>query len=109
MAYAVIGGLLCSTALSLVFVPAMFVLMDNVSRFSSWLGSRLVSKSEPDALTDASRGPPGPPMERRAVRCSRGSAGGGPLSVARTWTAFSLQLAGTSGAEVRASPGLVGL
>jgi hydrophobe/amphiphile efflux-1 (HAE1) family protein len=49
MAYAVIGGLLCSTALSLVFVPAMFVLMDNVSRVSSSLGSRFVSKSEPEA------------------------------------------------------------
>jgi multidrug efflux pump subunit AcrB len=62
MAYSVIGGLLCSTALSLVFVPAMFVLMDNVSRFSSWLGNRLVSKSEPDALKDASPGPPAPQM-----------------------------------------------
>ncbi len=62
MALAVIGGLLCSTALSLVFVPAMFVLMDNVSRFSSWLGSRLVGKSEPDALKDAPRGPPAPQM-----------------------------------------------
>jgi hypothetical protein len=63
MAYAVIGGLVCSTALSLVFVPAMFVLMDNVSRFSLWLGSLLVGKSEqPDALKDASRGPPAPQM-----------------------------------------------
>ncbi len=38
MAVAVIGGLLCSTVLSLVFVPAVFVLMDNVSRFTSRLG-----------------------------------------------------------------------
>jgi multidrug efflux pump subunit AcrB len=46
MAVAVIGGLLFSTALSLVFVPAVFVIMDNVSRFLSRLGRRLVSKSE---------------------------------------------------------------
>jgi hydrophobe/amphiphile efflux-1 (HAE1) family protein len=61
MAYAVIGGLLCSTALSLVFVPAMFVLMDNVSRFSSSLGSRFVSKSEPESLK-MHQGPRSPQM-----------------------------------------------
>jgi multidrug efflux pump subunit AcrB len=46
MAYAVIGGLLCSTALSLVFVPAVFVMLDNVSRFSGRLGRRFVSKAD---------------------------------------------------------------
>ena len=30
--------------------------------FSLWLGSRLVGKSEPDALKDASQGPPAPQM-----------------------------------------------
>jgi multidrug efflux pump subunit AcrB len=53
MALAVIGGLLCSTVLSLVFVPAVFVLMDNVSRFFSWLGSRFIGKSEPEVKPDA--------------------------------------------------------
>jgi multidrug efflux pump subunit AcrB len=53
MAVAVIGGLMCSTVLSLVFVPAVFVLMDNVSRFSSWLGGRFVGKSVPQAKPDA--------------------------------------------------------
>jgi multidrug efflux pump subunit AcrB len=53
MAVAVIGGLLCSTVLSLVFVPAVFVLMDNVSRLSSRLGSRFVGKAEPEAKPDA--------------------------------------------------------
>jgi multidrug efflux pump subunit AcrB len=53
MAISVIGGLLFSTALSLIFVPAMFVLMDNVSRFSLRLGSRFVSKSEPVVPGDA--------------------------------------------------------
>ena len=33
MALAVIGGLLFSTMLSLVFVPAMFLLMDDVGKF----------------------------------------------------------------------------
>jgi hydrophobe/amphiphile efflux-1 (HAE1) family protein len=49
MAIAVIGGLLCSTVLSLVFVPAVFVLMDNVSRFTSRLSGLVVSKTEPEA------------------------------------------------------------
>ncbi len=53
MAVSVIGGLLCSTVLSLVFVPAVFVLMDNVSRLSSRLGSRFIGKSEPEAKPDA--------------------------------------------------------
>jgi multidrug efflux pump subunit AcrB len=54
MAYAVIGGLLCSTVLSLVFVPAVFVVMDNVSRFLSRLGGRFLSKSEPEVPKDGS-------------------------------------------------------
>jgi multidrug efflux pump subunit AcrB len=53
MAVAVIGGLLCSTVLSLVFVPAVFVLMDNVSRLSSRLGSRFIGKAEPEAKPGA--------------------------------------------------------
>jgi hydrophobe/amphiphile efflux-1 (HAE1) family protein len=53
MAVAVIGGLLCSTVLSLVFVPAVFVLMDNLSRLSSRLGSRFIGKAEPEAKPDA--------------------------------------------------------
>jgi len=53
MAYAVIGGLLFSTVLSLVFVPAVFVLMDNLSRFLAGLGRRFISKSEPEVKSDA--------------------------------------------------------
>jgi multidrug efflux pump subunit AcrB len=49
MAYAVIGGLVLSTALSLVFVPAMFVMMDSASRSWSRLAGRFVSKAEPAA------------------------------------------------------------
>ena len=45
MAIAVIGGLLFSTVLSLVFVPAVFVVMDNLSQWSARLGGRFVGKS----------------------------------------------------------------
>jgi hypothetical protein len=53
MAYAVIGGLLCATVLSLVFVPAVFVMMDNVSRFLGRLGGRFVSKGELEVKSDS--------------------------------------------------------
>ncbi len=43
MALAVIGGLLFSTVLSLVFVPAMFMLMDDIGAVCWRLGSRLVA------------------------------------------------------------------
>ena len=46
MAIAVIGGLLFSTVLSLVFVPAVFTLIDDVSRFTWRLGRRLISSKE---------------------------------------------------------------
>jgi multidrug efflux pump subunit AcrB len=45
MALAVIGGLLFSTVLSLVFVPAMFMLMDDVGRFSWHFGKKLLASS----------------------------------------------------------------
>ncbi|MBO1908345.1 efflux RND transporter permease subunit [Microvirga sp. 3-52] len=49
MAIAVIGGLIVSTLLSLVFVPAFFILMDDLSRLFSRLFSRFVGpKDEPD-------------------------------------------------------------
>jgi multidrug efflux pump subunit AcrB len=43
MAIAVIGGLLVSTVLSLVFVPAVFSLMDDIARFAWRLGKPFVS------------------------------------------------------------------
>jgi multidrug efflux pump subunit AcrB len=43
MALAVIGGLLFSTMLSLVFVPAMFLLMDDVGKFIWRHGKRLLT------------------------------------------------------------------
>jgi multidrug efflux pump subunit AcrB len=47
MAIAVIGGLIISTALSLVFVPAMFTLMDDIARLVWRLGGRFVNAGQP--------------------------------------------------------------
>jgi hypothetical protein len=46
MAIAVIGGIIVSTVLSLVVVPAFFLILDDVSRLLGWLFSRFVGKKE---------------------------------------------------------------
>src|SRR5476651_541949 len=46
MALAVIGGLLFSTILSLLFVPAAFSFMDDVSGFFGKLAQRLIGNSK---------------------------------------------------------------
>jgi multidrug efflux pump subunit AcrB len=46
MAIAVIGGLIMSTLLSLVFVPAFFILMDDLSRLFSRIFSRFVGPTD---------------------------------------------------------------
>jgi multidrug efflux pump subunit AcrB len=46
MAIAVIGGLIISTGLSLVFVPAFFVLMDDLARLLGRLFSRFVGERD---------------------------------------------------------------
>jgi multidrug efflux pump subunit AcrB len=66
MALAVIGGLVFSTVLSLVFVPAMFVLMDDVGAFIWRFGKRLLashgeSEHPSAAHKDADRKEPPPP------------------------------------------------
>ena len=43
---AVIGGILVSTALSLVVVPSFFLIMDDVSRFLGWAFGRFVGAKE---------------------------------------------------------------
>jgi multidrug efflux pump subunit AcrB len=60
MALAVIGGLLFSTVLSLVFVPAMFLLMDDVGNFFWRLGKKIIVSSADmdDAPPSAHSGPP---------------------------------------------------
>jgi multidrug efflux pump subunit AcrB len=54
MAIAVIGGLLSSTLLSLVFVPAVFAVMDDIGRLAWRLFSRFVGPSEDEPAA----GPP---------------------------------------------------
>jgi multidrug efflux pump subunit AcrB len=49
MAVAVIGGLLSSTVLSLVFVPAVFAVMDDIGRLAWRLFSRFVGPTEEEA------------------------------------------------------------
>ena len=50
MAIAVIGGLISSTVLSLVFVPAVFALLDDVARGLWWVFSRFIGPAdEPDS------------------------------------------------------------
>ncbi|GJD35228.1 efflux RND transporter permease subunit [Methylobacterium aerolatum] len=46
MAIAVIGGLIVSTGLSLVFVPAIFVLMDDLSRFIGRVLGRFIGERD---------------------------------------------------------------
>jgi multidrug efflux pump subunit AcrB len=59
MALAVIGGLVFSTALSLVFVPAMFMMMDDVGVFFWRNGKRLLtSNAETENSPGDDRKPP---------------------------------------------------
>jgi hydrophobe/amphiphile efflux-1 (HAE1) family protein len=75
MAIAVIGGLIISTMLSLVFVPAFFMVMDDAARFLWRIFGRYVGPTdEPgEAKPDASASPPradtptAPPPERARV------------------------------------------
>ncbi len=53
MAIAVIGGLIVSTVLSLVFVPSFFTVMDDLSRGVSWIGSKLFHPNESEDEGDA--------------------------------------------------------
>jgi multidrug efflux pump subunit AcrB len=60
MAIAVIGGIIVSTVLSLVVVPSMYLVMDDVSRFFAWILGRFIGKKEtepesPEASVLASR------------------------------------------------------
>jgi multidrug efflux pump subunit AcrB len=52
MAIAVVGGLLVSTLLSLVFVPAVYTIMDDVSRGTSWLWHKILRPNAPDEPDD---------------------------------------------------------
>jgi multidrug efflux pump subunit AcrB len=57
MALAVIGGLLFSTVLSLVFVPAMFMLMDDIGNLFWRFGKRLIVSNAESEHAPASHKP----------------------------------------------------
>jgi hypothetical protein len=65
MALAVIGGLVFSTILSLVFVPAMFMMMDDIGALFWRFGKKLLASSgeneHPPADTGADHKPPPAP------------------------------------------------
>ncbi|MBF3046372.1 efflux RND transporter permease subunit, partial [Pseudomonas aeruginosa] len=67
MALAVIGGLIFSTVLSLVFVPAMVMVMDDIGALIWRFGKRLIVSQADHELTpvdhqeDQSKRPGGPP------------------------------------------------
>jgi Cu/Ag efflux pump CusA len=46
MAIAVIGGLIVSTVLSLVFVPSFFTVMDDLSQGVAWIGRKIFTPNE---------------------------------------------------------------
>jgi HAE1 family hydrophobic/amphiphilic exporter-1 len=46
MAVAVIGGLIASTLLSLLFVPAFFTIMDDLGRLCWWAFGRFVARQD---------------------------------------------------------------
>src|SRR5215469_10358462 len=58
MALAVIGGLLFSTVLSLVFVPAMFMVMDDLGSLIWRFGKRLVVSTDERGHSDHHQQPP---------------------------------------------------
>ncbi len=46
MAIAVIGGLIVSTFLSLIFVPSFYIVMDDLSRFTTWMFGRFIGPKD---------------------------------------------------------------
>ncbi|MCC6517460.1 MAG: efflux RND transporter permease subunit, partial [Tabrizicola sp.] len=46
MAIAVMGGIIVSTVLSLVVVPSMYLVMDDLSRFLAWVLGRFIGKKD---------------------------------------------------------------
>jgi hypothetical protein len=64
MALAVIGGLIFSTVLSLVFVPAMFMVMDDLGSFIWRFGKRLIVSTDEHGHSDHHQQPPIPPAQQ---------------------------------------------
>jgi multidrug efflux pump subunit AcrB len=68
MAIAVIGGLIVSTVLSLVFVPSFFTVMDDLSRLTNWIGSKLFTPNESDEDDEGAAPLRVPPLPSRLAR-----------------------------------------
>ena len=66
MAIAVIGGLLVGTALSLIFVPSLFSIMDDVRKATGWLFRKLLGPNERDEPQETE-----PSVHAHAVRESQ--------------------------------------
>jgi hypothetical protein len=69
MALAVIGGLVFSTMLSLVFVPAMFMMMDDLGALIWRFGKKLVANHGDDESASSHgdhKEPPAPPAILRS-------------------------------------------
>jgi Cu/Ag efflux pump CusA len=64
MALAVIGGLIFSTVLSLVFVPAMFMVMDDLGSFIWRFGKRLIVSTDEHGHSDHHQQQPIPPAQQ---------------------------------------------
>jgi hypothetical protein len=68
MALAVIGGLLFSTVLSLVFVPAMFMVMDDIGSLIWRFGKKLIANTgDAEHAEDHHKTPPAPPARSSPV------------------------------------------
>ena len=52
MATAVIGGLILSTFLSLIFVPSFYVVMDDIARLFSWAFGRFIGAQDEPKVVD---------------------------------------------------------
>jgi multidrug efflux pump subunit AcrB len=71
MAIAVIGGLVMSTLLSLVFVPSVFTVLDDLGRGTWWLFSRFVGAAdEPPAMETPAESPAKPDDKPRRLRAA---------------------------------------
>ena len=64
MAIAVIGGLLASTMLSLVFVPAVFTLMDDLQKFFGRIFGRFIGARDEPPEFEATNAPVMPTVHR---------------------------------------------
>jgi hydrophobe/amphiphile efflux-1 (HAE1) family protein len=75
MAIAVIGGLIVSTVLSLVFVPSFYAVMDDLSKGVSWMFGRFLAKPEDESLWE--------PIEERDQESHGAGRGGAQPAAAK--------------------------